>query len=269
MLTEITIGQFFPANSFLHRLDPRNKICLLIILMIAIFFLDTPLLYATMTGFVLLLALSSKVPLGFYFKSLKPLFWMLAFTFLIHLFSANGKEIFRLWIFSATQEGLFNGLFLCLRLILLILCSAILTFTTSPLDLTDALEKLLTPLKIIGLPAHDIAMMMTIALRFIPTLLEETDKIIKAQQSRGLDLSAGNFVKRFMHFMPILVPLFIASFRRADALAMAMEARCYHGGEGRTRLKILQITQKDYVAAFVIVLFVALLFFEKFYKEIL
>ena len=255
MLTDITIGQFFPGQSFLHRLDPRVKIILLFVLILAIFAFDTPGAYDALTGRTVLLATSSQVPLSLLLKSVRPLWWLLAFTFLMHLCGTPGEVMARVWIFDLTREGMVKGFFLCLRLVLLILLSSLLTFTTSPLMLTDALERLLRPLRVIGVPAHELAMMMTIALRFVPTLIEETDKIIKAQEARGADFSSGNFLKRLYSLTPILVPLFISAFRRADELAMAMEARCYRGGEGRTRMKEMRTGRRDVTAA----LFVALL----------
>jgi len=249
VLTDITIGQFFPGTSALHRMDPRAKLLLLLVLMAAIFVFDTPGGYAALTVLAVALAVSSGVPLSMYLKSLKPLWWILAFTFLIHLCATPGEVFFHFWIFDMTKEGLTRGFFLCLRLALLILFSSLLTFTTSPLSLTDGMERLLRPLKAVGVPAHELAMMMTIALRFVPTLIEETDTIMKAQQSRGADFSTGNALKRVRHLIPILVPLFISSFRRADELATAMEARCYRGGEGRTRMKELHVSGVDYAAA--------------------
>ena len=249
MLTDITIGQFFPGTSALHRMDSRAKLLLLLVLMAAIFVFDTPGGYAVLTVLAGALAVSSGVPLSMYLKSLKPLWWILAFTFLIHLCATPGEVFFHFWFFDMTKEGLTRGFFLCLRLALLILFSLLLTFTTSPLSLTDGMERLLRPLKAVGVPAHELAMMMTIALRFVPTLIEETDTIMKAQQSRGADFSTGNALKRVRHLIPILVPLFISSFRRADELATAMEARCYRGGEGRTRMKELHVGGVDYAAA--------------------
>lgn len=183
-----------------------------------------------------------------FFISIKPIIWIILFTFILHSFTTQGKVIFEVWKLSITWEGLANGSFVCLRLLLLMFGASLLTFTTPPLVLSDALEDLMKPLKRFGVPAHELAMMMTIALRFIPTLLEETDKIIKAQKSRGADFMTGNILKRVKAFMPILIPLFISAFRRADDLAMAMEARCYHGGVGRTRLKQLSFTSRDYIA---------------------
>jgi cobalt transport family protein len=259
VLTDITIGQFFPGESILHRLDPRVKVVLLFCLIIAIFIFDTPGTYGALAVLTIGLSLTSGVPLLTLVKSIRPLWWILAFTFLIHLCSTPGEKITQIWIFELTYEGLAKGFFLCLRLTLLILLSSLLTFTTSPLLLTDAMEALLKPLKIIGVPAHELAMMMTIALRFVPTLIEETDKIMKAQQSRGSDFSSGHFLRRLYSLTPVLVPLFISAFRRADDLAMAMEARCYHGGEGRTRMKELRVSKRDYTAIFFIVIFLAAL----------
>ena len=254
MLTDITIGQFFPGTSALHRMDPRTKLLLLVVLMASIFVFDTSGGYAVLTGLAMLLMLVSGVPMRMYFRSLRPLWWILAFTFLIHLCATPGDIFFHIWIFDMTKEGLTRGFFLCLRLVLLILFSSLLTFTTSPLSLTDGMERLLRPLKVVGVPAHELAMMMTIALRFVPTLIEETDTIMKAQQSRGADFSSGNALKRVRHLIPILVPLFISSFRRADELAVAMEARCYRGGEGRTRMKELRVGGIDYVATVVTII---------------
>lgn len=248
MLSDLTIGQYFPGNSLLHRLDPRVKVGLLLVVVLGIFFFDTAETYAVLSLIVLVLFRASGIPLRMMARALRPLLWIILFTFVIHLFSTPGEEFFRLWIFSMTLEGLRQGIFISLRLILLILFSSLLTFTTSPVKLTDALERILSPLKPLGVPAHEMAMMMTIALRFIPTLVEETDKIMKAQQSRGADFTTGNLLQRIKHIVPILVPLFISAFRRADDLAMAMEARCYHGGEGRTQMKALRVTAVDYMA---------------------
>lgn len=259
MLTDITIGQYFPGDSVLHRMDPRVKIVLLFFFIVGIFIFDTRGAYAVMSVFTLLLMLLSHVPLRMMARSVKPLWWILAFTFLVHLCSTPGEIFARVWIFDFTYTGFWQGFFVCLRLVLLILLSSLLTFTTSPLALTDALESLLRPLKRFGVPAHELAMMMTIALRFVPTLIEETDKIIKAQQSRGSDFSSGNLMKRVKSLIPILVPLFISAFRRADELAMAMEARCYRGGVGRTQMKTLQIGGVDYLALAVTLVFAAVL----------
>ncbi len=259
MLTDITIGQYFPGDSVLHRMDPRIKIVLLFFLIVGIFVFDTRGAYAVMSAFTLLLMVLSRVPLRMMARSVKPLWWILAFTFFVHLCSTPGEIFAKVWIFDFTYAGFWQGFFVCLRLVLLILLSSLLTFTTSPLALTDALESLLRPLKRFGVPAHELAMMMTIALRFVPTLIEETDKIIKAQQSRGSDFSSGNLMKRVKSLIPILVPLFISAFRRADELAMAMEARCYRGGVGRTQMKALKIGGVDYLALAVMLVFTAVL----------
>ena len=259
MLKDITLGQFFPGDSLLHRLDPRTKIILLFFFLAAIFIFDSPLAYAALTAFTAALIAVSRVPLLLMLKALKPLSWIIAFTFVIHLVSTPGDAFFHVWLFDFTWQGAAKGFFIALRLVLLILLSALLTYTTSPLALTDALETLMQPAKRVGVPAHEIAMMMTIALRFVPTLIEEADKIMKAQQARGADLTEGSVIERVKGFVPVLVPLFISAFRRADDLALAMEARCYRGGVGRTQMKALRISSIDYVAyAFGALFFAAL-----------
>ena len=259
MLKDITLGQFFPGDSLLHRLDPRTKIVLVFFFLAAIFVFDSPLAYAALTAFTAALIAVSRVPLLLMLKALKPLSWIIAFTFVIHLVSTPGDAFFHVWLFDFTWQGAAKGFFIALRLALLILLSALLTYTTSPLALTDALETLMQPAKRVGVPAHEIAMMMTIALRFVPTLIEEADKIMKAQQARGADLTEGSVIERVKGFVPVLVPLFISAFRRADDLALAMEARCYRGGVGRTQMKALRISSIDYVAyAFGALFFAAL-----------
>ena len=259
MLKDITLGQFFPGDSLLHRLDPRTNIVLFFFFLAAIFIFDSPLAYAALTAFTAALIAVSRVPPFLMLKALKPLSWIIAFTFVIHLVSTPGDAFFHVWIFDLTWQGAAKGFFIALRLALLILLSALLTYTTSPLALTDALETLMQPVKRVGVPAHEIAMMMTIALRFVPTLIEEADKIMKAQQARGADLTEGSVIERVKGFVPVLVPLFISAFRRADDLALAMEARCYRGGVGRTQMKALRISSIDYVAyAFGALFFAAL-----------
>ena len=259
MLKDITLGQFFPGDSLLHRLDPRTKIVLLFFFLAAIFIFDSPLAYAALTAFTAALIAVSRVPPFLMLKALKPLSWIIAFTFVIHLVSTPGDAFFHVWLFDFTWQGAAKGFFIALRLALLILLSALLTYTTSPLALTDALETLMQPAKRVGVPAHEIAMMMTIALRFVPTLIEEADKIMKAQQARGADFTEGSVIERVKGFVPVLVPLFISAFRRADDLALAMEARCYRGGVGRTQMKALRISSIDYVAyAFGALFFAAL-----------
>lgn len=249
MLSDITLGQYFPGNSLIHRLDPRTKILATIIYIIAIFFASTPLSYGILTGFAAIVILISRLPWLLVLKSLKPIWIIVILTMLIHMFTAPGEHIIFTWKFlSVTQEGLDMGLKMAVRLILLLLFSSVLTFTTSPIVLTDGIESLLRPFKSVGVPAHELAMMMTIALRFIPTLLEETDRIMKAQTARGADFSSGNLLERMKNMLPLLVPLFISAFRRADELAVAMEARCYRGGEGRTRMHELVFAAGDYAA---------------------
>lgn len=254
MLQDITLGQFFPGNSILHRLDPRTKIISLFALMILIFSAQGREAYIALTILTAGLIFLSKVPPLTILKSVKPLSWIILFTLLIHFVSHDGEVLAKFYVFKVTTEGIIYGVKISLRLILMILSASLLTFTTSPLKLTDATEKLLSPLKKIGVPSHELAMMMTIAIRFVPTLIEETDKIIKAQKSRGLDFESGGLIKKLRAMVPILVPLFLSSFRRADDLAMAMEARCYRGGEGRTHMKQLHFTREDFFAAAFVIL---------------
>ena len=258
MLQDITLGQFFPGNSILHRLDPRTKIISLFALMILIFAAQGWSAYIALMILTAGLIFLSKVPPLTVLKSVKPLSWIILFTLLIHFVSHDGEVLAKFYVFKVTTEGIIYGVKISLRLVLLIVLASLLTFTTSPLKLTDATEKLLSPLKKIGVPSHELAMMMTIAIRFVPTLIEETDKIIKAQKSRGLDFESGGLIKRLRAMVPILVPLFLSSFRRADDLAMAMEARCYRGGEGRTHMKQLHFTREDFFAAAAVILICAL-----------
>ena len=245
MLTDITLGQYFPGNSLLHRMDARVKIVLLFFYIVGIFLFDNNWCYLMNTMLALVLVGVSRISPRVVLKAIKPLWWILLLTFIIQLFSVPGEVLMKVWIFDMTYEGLEKGFFISLRLILLIGVSSLLMFTTSPLMLTDALEALFKPLKKVGFPAHELAMMMTIALRFIPTLMEETDKIMKAQKSRGSDIGEGNLIAKAKSMIPILVPLFISAFRRADELAMAMEARSYRGGEGRTRMKAMRMHKSD------------------------
>lgn len=248
MLSDITIGQYYPGRSVLHRLDPRTKIVLLLFFLFAVFAFSSAPAYAILSALTLALMLASGVPMRMMVRSLRPIMWILFFTFLIHLLSTPGEALAKIWAFTVTREGIEQGFFISLRLVLLIFLSSLLTFTTSPLALTDALERLLAPFRCVGVPAHELAMMMTIALRFVPTLIQETDRIMKAQQSRGADFTEGSILKRLRALIPILVPLFLSAFRRADDLAMAMEARCYHGGAGRTQMKALHFATLDYVS---------------------
>ena len=261
MLQDITLGQFLPGNSILHQLDPRTKIFSVFVLMILIFAANGIAAYTFLTAVTCAAIFISKIPPLTVLKSLKPISWIILFTLLIHLFTHKGNVLAEFLIFQITDEGVQFGVLISLRLILLIIFSSLLTFTTSPIQLTDALEKILSPLKKIGVPAHEFAMMMTIALRFIPTLIEELDKIIKAQKSRGADFETGNIFARLKNFVPVLVPLFLSSFRRADELAMAMEARCYKGGAGRTHFKQLKFSRADFFAVIFVVIICAATWF--------
>lgn len=248
MLTDMTLGQYYPGNSFLHKMDPRAKILCTMIFICAIFLANNPWSYLVVTLFTALCISLSGVPFRLIVKAVKPLWVILVFTLVIHLLTTPGTEIFRLGPVKITEEGVRNGVFMTLRLVFLIAFSSLLTYTTSPIVLTDGIEALLMPFRRFGVPAHELAMMMTIALRFIPTLLEETDRIMKAQSSRGADFTAGNIWQKAKSMVPLLVPLFISAFRRADDLATAMEARCYRGGEGRTKMHKLVYTGNDRIA---------------------
>ena len=259
MLKNITLGQFFPGNSFLHKLDPRMKLILTFALIVIVFVSQGFVGFALILLFVLMAALSSGIALKYILRGLKPILFIVLFTFVLNVFFQTGGEIiFRLGFVKVTDEGLRLAFFLAARLILLVICSQLLTLTTSPIALTDGLESLMRPLKRIHFPAHEIAMMMSIALRFIPTLMDEANKIMKAQMARGADFESGNIIQRAKAMVPLLVPLFISAFRRAGDLAMAMEARCYHGGEGRTRLRILKLTRADAVATLITAAMIAL-----------
>lgn len=250
MIKDITIGQYLPGNSFMHKLDPRVKILLSFVYIVVLFIVNNFYGYIFITAFTLLCIVVSKVPFKYLFKGIKPIIWIIVFTGVLNAILTPGTVLYALGPIKITDKGLYLSGFMVLRLIFLIVGTSLLTLTTSPISLTDGIERLLNPFKKIGVPAHELAMMMTIALRFIPTLLDETDKIMKAQMARGADFESGNIINRAKNLVPILVPLFISSFRRADELAMAMEARCYHGGEGRTRLKVLKVTIKDFIASF-------------------
>lgn len=260
MLKDITLGQYFPIESVLHKLDSRTKILILLFQIVAIFLARSVLAYSLVVLFTILTVILSKVPVRLYFKGLKPILFILLFTAVLNLFLTDGRDlpIFGYSI-GITVEGAILALKMMLRLVLLIITSSALTYTTSPMALTDGIEKLLKPLSKIGFPAHELAMMMSIAIRFIPTLIEETDKIIKAQQARGADFDTGSIFKRAQALIPMLVPLFISAFRRADELAVAMESRCYRGGETRTRLRELAFTKVDALGWGVFILYFAAL----------
>ena len=267
MLTDITLGQYYPGDSFLHRMDPRAKILCTMIFICAIFLANNPWSYLVVTLFTALCISLSGVPFRLIVKAVKPLWVILVFTLVIHLLTTPGTEIFRLGPVKITEEGVRNGVFMTLRLVFLIAFSSLLTYTTSPIVLTDGIEALLMPFRCFGVPAHELAMMMTIALRFIPTLLEETDRIMKAQSSRGADFTAGNIWQKAKSMVPLLVPLFISAFRRADDLATAMEARCYRGGEGRTKMHRLVYTGNDRIAFAAVLVVVVVLAGMYFYLK--
>ena len=270
MLNDITFGQYFETSSIIHRIDPRIKILLLINQIVFIFLSKN--LYSLFVAliFAFLVIFLSKVPLKMYLKNLKAILPIIIFTAVLNLFYGNsGKLLWSFWKLKITTGGIFNSVFLTTRIFLLIVVSAVLTYTTTPNDLTDAIERLLSPLRFIGLKnaVHTLAMMMTIALRFIPTIIEETDKIMKAQTARGADFDTGGLIKKAKAMIPLLIPLFISSFRRADELALAMECRGYHGGEGRTKLKELKFSGVD-IRAFVIFALLAILN-SPFYNNII
>lgn len=266
MLNDITLGQYFPGKSPIHLLDPRTKILGVIAYISTIFLAEDYLAYAILMAFAAVLVGISQIPAKMVLKSIKPLWIIILLTLAIHVFSTPGTVLFNLGPLAATHEGIRMGVLMSLRLVLLIAVSSLLTFTTSPIALTDGIERLLNPFRKIGVPAHELAMMMTIALRFIPTLLEEADRIMKAQMARGADFASGNILNRAKNMVPLLVPLFISAFRRADDLAVAMEARCYRGGENRTRMKELKMGTPDILAALVLLALIVLLLVIKAYK---
>ncbi|MEG0741500.1 MAG: energy-coupling factor transporter transmembrane component T [Clostridia bacterium] len=246
MLKDVTLGQYLPGNTVIHRLDPRMKIILTILYISIIFCVTSPVWYLLPLAYVMLAARLAGLSGGQLLKSIKPLRFLLILTFVLNLFFSSGVTVWLQWGFlKITQEGLFTAIHFSMRLIFLVVGTSLLTLTTSPIALSDGIEMLLKPLKVVHFPSHELAMMMTIALRFIPTLIEEADKIMKAQMARGADFESGNLFKRAKAMIPLLVPLFVSAFRRAGDLAMAMEARCYHGGEGRTRLRVLRFTPAD------------------------
>lgn len=253
MLKNVTLGQYFPGNSVIHRLDARMKLLLVIAVIVLIFMADTLIGNLAVLGLLLAVIILSRVNLRFVLRGLKPLWFIIVLTFILNtFFFSGGTELVSWWILRITEEGLSNAIRLAVRLVYLITATTMLTLTTSPIALTDGLERLMKPLTLIRFPVHELAMMMTIAMRFIPTLLEETDKIMKAQTARGAEFDSGNVFKRAKGMVPLLVPLFVSAFRRADELAFAMESRCYNGGEGRTRMKILRLHYRDFVAAAIV-----------------
>lgn len=258
MIRDITLGQYYPEQSVIHRLDARTKILGTLLYIIEIFLVNS------FAGFgLVILALGvligiSRVPVRFIFKGLKAVVFIILLTFVLNLFMFDGTVLWHWKFLTITYEGLYRSCFMALRLILLIIGTSMLTLSTKPMELTDGLEKLLKPFNRFGLPSHEIALMMSIALRFIPTLLEETDKIMKAQQARGADFESGNLIQRVKNMIPILIPLFVGSFRIAQDLALAMEARCYHGGVGRTRMKEIVFSRRDGVAGVLLAVFLGI-----------
>lgn len=258
MIRDITLGQYYPEQSVIHRLDARTKILETLLYIIEVFLVNS------FAGFgLVILALGiligiSRVPVRFIFKGLKAVVFIILLTFVLNLFMFDGTVLWHWKFLTITYEGLYRSCFMALRLILLIIGTSMLTLTTKPMELTDGLEKLLKPFNRLGLPSHEIALMMSIALRFIPTLLEETDKIMKAQQARGADFESGSLIQRVKNMIPILIPLFVGSFRIAQDLALAMEARCYHGGVGRTRMKEIVFSRRDGVAGVLLAVFLGI-----------
>ena len=249
MLKDITLGQFFPGNSVIHRLDPRTKLVMLVVYIVALFVAVSWISYGVLFGFLAFVIAVSQIPLKSIVKGMKPLVFILTFTAVLNLFLTEGENVLvDLAFVTITLEGLLRAFFMLIRILMLVTCTFLLTYTTSPIALTDGLESLLSPLKKIKVPVHELSMMMCIALRFIPTLIEETDKIMSAQKARGADFENGKLMDRVKALIPILVPLFISAFRRADELATAMECRCYQGGDGRTKMKLLRYNRNDFVA---------------------
>ena len=247
-LKDITLGQYFPGNTFVHRLDPRVKLIFTIFFIIALFLAKHLLSYVVLIAVLVLCISVSKIKPKALFKGMKPVLFLVAITGILNLFYTSGDPIWQWGFLKITVEGIWAAIFMILRIVMLICCTFLLTYTTSPISLTDGLESLLNPLKKVHLPVHELSMMMCIALRFIPTLIEETDKIMSAQKARGADFESGKLMERVKALIPILVPLFISAFRRADELATAMECRCYQGGDGRTKMKLLRYSLWDFYA---------------------
>ena len=263
MIRDITLGQYYSGESWVHKLDPRVKILATILYIVELFIVNNFIGFAIGAAVLAVIIAISRVPLGFIVRGLKPILIILMFTFALNIFMVSGEVIWQWKFLHITKEGIRIAVFMAIRLILLIIGSSMLTLTTRPLALTDGMERLMSPFKKIGLPAHEIAMMMTIALRFIPTLLEETDKIMKAQQARGADFESGGLIQKAKNLIPILVPLFISAFRIAQDLAMAMEARCYRGGANRTRMNEMKMRSRDAVAFILMAVFLAVIILSR------
>lgn len=263
MLRDITLGQFFPGDTLAHRLDPRTKLLLVVLYIVALFNCDSWMSYALVIAVTAACMIIGKITPKHIFNGLKPMIVIIVLTALLNMFYTQGEPLVKFWVLTITREGLDRAIKMILRILLLITGTFLLTYTTSPIALTDGLEILLGPLKKIKVPVHEMTMMMSMALRFIPTLIEETDKIMSAQKARGADFETGGLVQRAKALIPVLVPLFVSAFRRADELAVAMECRCYNGGEGRTRMKVLRFTSADITALVLSVLFLAGMFVLK------
>ena len=263
MIKDITIGQYLPGDSFVHKLDPRTKLIIAILFVVCLFIMDKLFGYVFVIGFIGFAAYIAKIPFRYLYKGLKPVFFLIILTAVLNLFMLKGGDlILEIGFIKIYETGVTTAVFMAARLILLIMGTSILTLSTSPMELTDGIERFLKP---IGKEmAHELSMMMTIALRFIPTLIDETDKIMKAQKARGADFDNGGIIQKAKSLIPLLVPLFISSFRRADELAMAMEARCYRGGSGRTRMKVLKFTKKDFIAFGAFAVLAGISFFIRF-----
>lgn len=252
MLKNITLGQYYPGDTVIHKLDPRTKLLIALLLLITIFVVQSFWAFLILGAFIIIITLVAKVGIKTVFRSLKPLLFIIIFTFILNILFYNGEQVIAQWgPIKISWEGIEKAIFIAVRLILLIMATSLLTLTTSPIQLTDGLETLMSPLKKVKFPVHEMSMMMSIALRFIPTLMDETDRIMKAQTARGAEFDSGNIFKKAKNMIPLLVPLFVGAFKRADELALAMEARCYRGGENRTKLKQLHMGKSDLNAFFI------------------
>ena len=270
MVREITLGQYLPGKSPIHRTDPRSKILLLITYIVVIFLCKNFVSLLLMSLFSILIILLTGISFFKYLKSLRMIIFVIIITGILNLFYGSGDVLCELWIFKITTGGIYNALFVIVRITILMMVSAVLTYTTSPTDLTDGLERLMKPLTIFHVKVHEIALMMTIALRFIPVLLEETDKIMNAQKARGADMESGNVFQRVKALTPVLIPLFVSSFRRANDLAMAMECRCYNGGKNKTRMKVLRFSKIDLAASIIsVVIFAAVIFTNTIFQPVI
>ncbi len=264
MIRDITLGQYYPGKSVIHRLDARTKIIATLLYIIELFIVNNFWGFLIAGSALFIVIAISRVPVKFIFRGLTAVFLIIAFTVLLNMFMVDGRILWQWKFLKITYEGLARAAFMAVRLVLLIIGTSMMTLTTKPIELTDGIEKLLSPFSRIGFPSHEVALMMTIALRFIPTLMEETDKIMKAQQARGADFESGNLFQRAKSLIPILIPLFISSFRIAQDLALAMEARCYHGGKGRTRMNEIKFHKGDAVSAVLMVVFLAVIIGSRF-----